>query len=92
MLRTTYSYVFSIIVFIIKLFSFLTEANASKYCTLTSEWFQDDSNVPWTNYSQCYSESTVSLPVNFTGFTNGNPFISVSTHSKSHIKFGPYFF
>jgi hypothetical protein len=56
---------------------FLVQANASKLCLSRGEWFRDDSNTTWTNYSLCYTFSTFTVPVNFSDLDT-NPLISVS--------------
>jgi hypothetical protein len=54
------------------------QAIASKLCLSTGEWFRDDSNRTWTNYSLCFTEQTFTVAVNFSEVDN-NPLISVST-------------
>jgi hypothetical protein len=53
------------------------QANASKLCLSRGEWFRDQSNTTWTNYSLCFSDPTITVPVNFSEVDN-NPLISVS--------------
>lgn len=51
------------------------QANASKLCLSRGEWFRDQSNTTWTNYSLCFSDPTITVPVNFSEVDN-NPLIS----------------
>jgi hypothetical protein len=53
------------------------QANASKLCLPSGQWFRDESNTTWTNYSLCFSDQTITVPVNFSDVDN-NPLISVS--------------
>jgi hypothetical protein len=54
------------------------QAIASKLCLPTGEWFRDDSNTTWTNYSLCFTQQTIAVAVNFSQ-ADSNPLISVST-------------
>ncbi|XP_033610284.1 parathyroid hormone 2 receptor isoform X5 [Cryptotermes secundus] len=51
------------------------QANASKLCLPSGQWFRDASNTTWTNYSRCFSDPTITVPVNFSEVDN-NPLIS----------------
>ncbi|XP_021927811.1 secretin receptor-like isoform X2 [Zootermopsis nevadensis] len=54
---------------------FDNQANASKLCLSRGEWFRDENNKTWTNYSSCFNELTITVPVNFSDLDN-NPLIS----------------
>jgi hypothetical protein len=53
------------------------QAMASKLCLPTGEWFRNN-NIPWTNYTLCFTEQIITVAVNFTE-VDSNPLISVST-------------
>jgi hypothetical protein len=55
---------------------FVVQENASKLCLSRGEWFRDENNTTWTNYSLCYSFTTITVPVNFSELDT-NPLISV---------------
>jgi len=54
------------------------QAIASKRCLPTGEWYRDEHNSTWTNYSLCFAEEPPTVAVNFSEF-DSNPLISVST-------------
>ncbi|XP_076756933.1 secretin receptor isoform X1 [Xylocopa sonorina] len=44
------------------------QANASKQCMSDGQWFwHDNTNSPWTNYSQCFKQQLVTLVVDLPG-------------------------
>ena len=59
---------------------FFMQAVASKLCLPTGEWYRDENNITWTNYSLCFTKQTITVAVNFSN-VDGNPLISVSTLS-----------
>ncbi|GFG32524.1 hypothetical protein Cfor_01170, partial [Coptotermes formosanus] len=50
------------------------QAMASKLCLPTGEWFRNN-NIPWTNYTLCFTEQIITVAVNFTE-VDSNPLIS----------------
>jgi len=54
------------------------QAMASKLCLPTGEWYRNEYNSTWTNYSLCFTDQTITVTVDIPE-DDSNPLISVST-------------
>jgi len=52
------------------------QAVASKLCLHTGEWYRNEKNNTWTNYSLCYDENNLALDPSV---NDSSPIIPVST-------------
>lgn len=72
------------------MYVFLLQRMASKRCTIEGEWFvSPDTNMTWTNYSQCYKKSTIDIVVHYPALDN-NSLLAVSYFLHSLVYLSVY--
>lgn len=54
------------------------QATASKLCLPTGEWYRNEENYIWTNYTLCITETIITVTVDLNE-DDDNPLLLVST-------------